>query len=162
MLASHRPRDPSTDAAMLHENLIIAKSGPTRIRMIAASYKDDCRRGLMACPYLSQTPRLLPSSSSSMPRKRRVLSFPQKLPPCDGPKLTIFPYHKSRIQWLERLDEDDAVTSSEGYVFRALIRGREYAVKVVCHDQNLSLFSSFSKMFFSDCDLIDSSSSLTR
>ncbi|KAI1039313.1 hypothetical protein LB505_008563 [Fusarium chuoi] len=65
-----------------------------------------------------------------MPRKRRVLSFPQKLPPCDGPKLTIFPYHKSRIQWLERLDEDDAVTSSEGYVFRTLIRGREYAVKV--------------------------------
>ncbi|RBR22483.1 hypothetical protein FVER53590_28422 [Fusarium verticillioides] len=65
-----------------------------------------------------------------MPRKRRVLSLPQKLPPCDGPKLNIFPYHKSRIQWLERLDEDDDVTSSQGYVFRALIRGREYAVKV--------------------------------
>lgn len=111
--------------------------------MMAAGYKDDSGRGLMVCPYLSQTSRHLPSSSSRMPRKRRVLSFPQKLPPCDGPKLNIFPYHKSRIQWLERLDEDDDVTSSQGFVFRALIRGREYAVKVVRNDQNLLNFLSF-------------------
>ncbi|KAJ4245792.1 hypothetical protein NW762_013916 [Fusarium torreyae] len=66
-----------------------------------------------------------------MPNQRTSSTIPRKLPPCDGPKLDLFPYHKSRIQWLERLDnEDDEVTSNQGYVFRARIRGQEYAIKV--------------------------------
>ncbi|KAI3565733.1 kinetochore Sim4 complex subunit FTA2-domain-containing protein [Fusarium oxysporum f. sp. albedinis] len=59
--------------------------------------------------------------------------IPEQLPPCEGPKLKKFPYHNSTIQWLERLDEnreDDDVTSSQGYVFKARIGSREYAVKV--------------------------------
>ncbi|KAF4957054.1 hypothetical protein FGADI_3469 [Fusarium gaditjirri] len=100
-----------------------------------------------------------------MPRKRRVLSFPQKLPPCEGPKLNIFPYHKSRIQWLDRLDGDDDVTSSQGYVFRALIRGREYAVKVffdpmsteyfwgplLGEDTSLDTAAYYTDPFFAEC-----------
>ncbi|PCD21382.1 hypothetical protein AU210_016347 [Fusarium oxysporum f. sp. radicis-cucumerinum] len=115
----------------LHENLAIAQNGAARIRVTVAGYKNDGLARVNGMPIVSQTPRLLPASSPSMPRKRRTLSFPQNLPLCDGPKLTIFPYHKSPIQWLERLDEDDDVTSSQGYVFRVLIRGRKYAVKVV-------------------------------
>ncbi|KAG7408256.1 hypothetical protein Forpe1208_v012343 [Fusarium oxysporum f. sp. rapae] len=58
------------------------------------------------------------------------VTHPEKLPPCDGPTLNVFLHHESRIQWLERLDEDDDVISSQGYVFKARIGGREYAVKV--------------------------------
>ncbi|KAH6969280.1 kinetochore Sim4 complex subunit FTA2-domain-containing protein [Fusarium avenaceum] len=66
-----------------------------------------------------------------MPRRKRSQSTVLELPPCEGPKLNIFEHHKSKIQWLERLDDkDENVCSSEGYVFRARIRGREYAVKV--------------------------------
>ncbi|KAI6767669.1 hypothetical protein HG530_005678 [Fusarium avenaceum] len=66
-----------------------------------------------------------------MPRRKRSQSTVLELPPCEGPKLNIFEHHKSKIQWLERLDDkDENVSSSEGYVFRARIRGREYAVKV--------------------------------
>ncbi|KAI8396401.1 hypothetical protein FOFC_20949 [Fusarium oxysporum] len=59
--------------------------------------------------------------------------IPEQLPPCEGPKLTQFQYYNSTIQWLERLDEnreDDDVTSSKGYVFKARIGSREYAIKV--------------------------------
>ncbi|KAJ0129827.1 hypothetical protein V3481_019045 [Fusarium oxysporum f. sp. vasinfectum] len=63
----------------------------------------------------------------------KMSPIPEQLPPCEGPKLKKFPYHNSTIQWLERLDEnreDDDVTSSQGYVFKARIGSREYAVKV--------------------------------
>ncbi|SCO92376.1 uncharacterized protein FRV6_16504 [Fusarium oxysporum] len=64
-------------------------------------------------------------------RREGSQSAVSELPPCEGPKLNVFQHHESRIQWLERLDnEDEDVTSSQGYVFRALIRGHEYAVKV--------------------------------
>ncbi|EXK76883.1 hypothetical protein FOQG_18388 [Fusarium oxysporum f. sp. raphani 54005] len=67
-----------------------------------------------------------------MSRRKGSQSAVSELPPCEGPKLNVFQHHKSRIQWLERLDnEDEDVTSSQGYVFRALIRGHEYAVKVI-------------------------------
>ncbi|KAF4945631.1 hypothetical protein FSARC_14400 [Fusarium sarcochroum] len=65
-----------------------------------------------------------------MPRRKASQSAVPELPPCEGPKLNVFEHHKSPIQWLERLDEDEDVTSSQGYVFRALIRGREYAIKI--------------------------------
>ncbi|KAF4426167.1 hypothetical protein F53441_14135 [Fusarium austroafricanum] len=66
-----------------------------------------------------------------MPRRQGSQSAALELPPCEGPKLNIFEHHKSKIQWLGRLDnEDENVTSSEGYIFRARIRGREYAIKV--------------------------------
>lgn len=71
--------------------------------------------------------------------------IPEQLPPCEGPKLTQFQYYNSTFQWLERLDEnreDDDVTSSKGYVFKARIGSREYAIKVVCNNQNLLLLLS--------------------
>ncbi|KAK2609321.1 hypothetical protein QQS21_002102 [Conoideocrella luteorostrata] len=49
------------------------------------------------------------------------------LPPCEGPALDQFIYHDAPIEWLERLDEND---NSQGYVFRVLIKGKEYAIKV--------------------------------
>jgi hypothetical protein len=81
-----------------------------------------------------------------MSRKNGFQSAFSELPPCEGPKLNVFQHHKSRIQWLERLDnEDEDVTSSQGYVFRALIRGHEYAVKVVCNNISLSHHPIFPK-----------------
>ncbi|KAF5653780.1 hypothetical protein FHETE_11373 [Fusarium heterosporum] len=54
-----------------------------------------------------------------------------ELPPCEGPKLNAFRHRESRIKWLGRHDnEEEGVTSSQGYVLRAIICGREYAVKV--------------------------------
>lgn len=67
--------------------------------------------------------------------------IPKKLPPCAGPKLDMFLHDESRIQWMERIDKD--VTSSKGYVFKAHIGGRGYAIKVVCNNQNLLLLLSF-------------------
>lgn len=62
----------------------------------------------------------------------RRTSSAKELPPCPGPKLHIFPHHKLPIQWIERLDCDrDEDSIGEGYVFRAKIGSREYAVKVV-------------------------------
>ncbi|EGU89080.1 hypothetical protein FOXB_00402 [Fusarium oxysporum f. sp. conglutinans Fo5176] len=55
--------------------------------------------------------------------------IPKKLPPCAGPKLDMFLHDESRIQWMERIDKD--VTSSKGYVFKAHIGGRGYAIKVI-------------------------------
>ncbi|KAF4955041.1 hypothetical protein FSARC_11948 [Fusarium sarcochroum] len=54
--------------------------------------------------------------------------IPPELPLCDGPKLHMFKFHGSRIHWQERLD--DGATSSKGHVFRAVVRGRTYAIKV--------------------------------
>ncbi|KAK2593437.1 hypothetical protein QQS21_008854 [Conoideocrella luteorostrata] len=69
-----------------------------------------------------------------MPKRRLSESIPEALPLCDGPKLGLFPHHDAaRIQWLERLDvgDDGRRISSEGCVYRAVIHGREYAIKVV-------------------------------
>ncbi|KAI8710492.1 hypothetical protein NCS52_01566300 [Fusarium sp. LHS14.1] len=68
-----------------------------------------------------------------MPKRQRPpKTLPKKLPPCDGPKLELFEHHRCRIRWLERLnkDDDDKDSPAEGYVFRAKIRSREYAIKV--------------------------------
>lgn len=72
-----------------------------------------------------------------MPRRRqpKPKPTPEELPPCDGSKLHLFKYHDAEIQWFERLgDNEDRGTPTEGYIFRASIRGREYAVKVVSKD----------------------------
>jgi hypothetical protein len=53
-----------------------------------------------------------------------------RLPPCPGPKLEVFKNHEFKIQWLERLDEDDD-EHKEGHVLRAKIGSRQYALKVV-------------------------------
>lgn len=67
-----------------------------------------------------------------MSNRARSGSIPTELPPCDGPKLQLFEYHESPIEWLERLDTNrDTDAATEGYVFRARIRGRLYAIKVV-------------------------------
>ena len=73
--------------------------------------------------------------------------IPNQLPPCDGPKLGLFQHHNSRIQWLQRLDEEDEGSPTQGYVFRALIRGREYAIKVASDsDEKCPCFSSCRKL----------------
>lgn len=66
--------------------------------------------------------------------------IPRQLPPCDGPKLGLFQHHNSRIQWLQRLDEEEDGSPTQGYVFRALIRGREYAIKVASDSDEKSPF----------------------
>lgn len=73
-------------------------------------------------------------SYHSMPRKRpqTQASSINDLPPCTGPKLHQFQHHRSPIRWMERLDEDGGDGSSaEAYVFRAIIRKKQYAIKVV-------------------------------
>ncbi|CAM1505186.1 Fc.00g108230.m01.CDS01 [Cosmosporella sp. VM-42] len=66
-----------------------------------------------------------------MPKRRRTKAIPKELPACEGPKLRLFQHHDSHIQWLERLgDDEDEDTPTEGYVFRAKIKHREYAIKV--------------------------------
>ena len=68
-----------------------------------------------------------------MSNRARSRSIPTELPPCEGPKLQLFEYHESPIEWLERLDTNrDKDAATEGYVFRARIKGRLYAIKVVC------------------------------
>ncbi|VUC26664.1 unnamed protein product [Clonostachys rosea] len=59
-----------------------------------------------------------------MPRR-----IPKALPQGPGPKLSMFPHHKSPIEWFERLGDDTGVPF-EGYVFRARIKKQEYAIKV--------------------------------
>ncbi|CAG9978720.1 unnamed protein product [Clonostachys byssicola] len=54
---------------------------------------------------------------------------PKELPLCPGPKLNLFQHHDSPIEWIERLGDYQGVPF-EGYVFRARIRNREYAIKV--------------------------------
>lgn len=69
---------------------------------------------------------------SEMRRRSTHKWIPPKLPRCDGPKLGQFLHHNSRIQWLERLDTDaDRQLSTQGFIFRAVIEGKEYAIKVV-------------------------------
>ncbi|KAJ4328225.1 hypothetical protein N0V84_001265 [Fusarium piperis] len=69
-----------------------------------------------------------------MPRKRpqTQASSINDLPPCTGPKLHQFQYHRHPIRWMERLDEDkgDGSGADEAYVFRAVIRKKQYAIKV--------------------------------
>ena len=77
-----------------------------------------------------------------MPKRRQPPKpLPKELPLCDGPKLGLFQHHGSRIQWLERLNKDDEDEDSptEGYVFRAKIRNREYAIKVVRSKRPLAI-----------------------
>ena len=76
------------------------------------------------------------TSSSTCPGDDGHQRHPAKeLPPCGGPRHGLFQHDGSRIQWLESLDEDDEDEDkdppTEGYVFRAKIRNREYAIKVV-------------------------------
>jgi hypothetical protein len=69
---------------------------------------------------------------SKMPMRQRSRLVPTQLPPCDGPKLHRFKYHNFHIKWHERLGNDqDDDSSADGYVFRAEINHREYAIKVV-------------------------------
>ncbi|KAF4981719.1 hypothetical protein FZEAL_2521 [Fusarium zealandicum] len=67
-----------------------------------------------------------------MPKKQIPKAIPKELPLCDGPKLGMFQHHASSIKWLERLnsDDNDMDAPTEGYVFRAKIRNRQYAIKV--------------------------------
>ncbi|KAH7132855.1 kinetochore Sim4 complex subunit FTA2-domain-containing protein [Dactylonectria macrodidyma] len=65
-----------------------------------------------------------------MPKRHSSNEVPEELPLCDGPKLRIFAHHASRIQWRGRLGNDLDGTPAEGYVFRAKIKNREYAIKV--------------------------------
>ncbi|KAF7555028.1 hypothetical protein G7Z17_g2465 [Cylindrodendrum hubeiense] len=66
-----------------------------------------------------------------MPKKRASASSTKELPPCHGPKLHVFQHQNSPIKWMERLDIDrEEGEETEGYVFRAKIRTREYAIKV--------------------------------
>ncbi|KAH7304322.1 kinetochore Sim4 complex subunit FTA2-domain-containing protein [Stachybotrys elegans] len=65
-----------------------------------------------------------------MPQVGAATAIPQELPPLEGPKLGLFKDHKSPITWLERLDIDRDGEETEGYVFRAVIKRREYAIKV--------------------------------
>ncbi|VUC34645.1 unnamed protein product [Clonostachys rosea] len=64
-----------------------------------------------------------------MAKKRRVPPIPEELPPCDGPKLSLFEHHDSKIEWLERLGNGEESTR-DGYVFRVKIKRAEYAIKV--------------------------------
>ncbi|CAH0054984.1 unnamed protein product [Clonostachys solani] len=57
-------------------------------------------------------------------------TLPKELPLWPGPKLNLFKHHDSPIEWIERLGEYDWRPPYEGYVFRARIRNREYAIKV--------------------------------
>ncbi|KAI8710796.1 hypothetical protein NCS52_01539600 [Fusarium sp. LHS14.1] len=78
---------------------------------------------------------LIPTSSSTCSGDDgHQRHLPKELPPCDGPRLGLFQHHGSHIQWLKRLDKDDEDedkdSPTEGYVFHAKIRNREYAIKV--------------------------------
>jgi hypothetical protein len=73
-------------------------------------------------------------------RSKPGKSASNELPPCEGPKLKLFEHHDRSVEWLERLgnnedEEDDSTSVAEGYVFRARIAGREYAVKIVSEIQ---------------------------
>lgn len=114
------------------------------------SYKEAQGRGPIVYSISLQIPPY--TCSSNMPRRKRSQSTVLELPPCEGPKLNIFEHHKSKIQWLERLDDkDENVSSSEGYVFRARIRGREYAVKVVCNNSHILLSFPLSNGYLHIC-----------
>lgn len=68
-----------------------------------------------------------------MPARQQKSRFPPALPPsdCDSPQLRLFPDHDSPIDWYERLGADENDPGNEGFVFRAVICQREYAIKVV-------------------------------
>lgn len=85
------------------------------------------------CSQLSRSSsRHTPSSTCEMPKKCPSTSSAKELPPCPGPKLNVFQYQSSPIKWMERLDDDrEEGSETEGYVFRAKIRSRQYAIKVV-------------------------------
>ncbi|KAH7321024.1 kinetochore Sim4 complex subunit FTA2-domain-containing protein [Stachybotrys elegans] len=100
--------------------------------------------------------------------RQKPSHIPEELPPCNGPKLEQFKHHKSPIEWRERLDahrdNDDA---TEGFVFRAIIKRREYAIKVfkffnprstepfwgpvVGRDTPLDTAAYYSDPFFAEC-----------
>lgn len=65
---------------------------------------------------------------SMMPQRRHPAAFVEEIPRCEGPKLHRFKHYNARIEWLEKLGQDE---SAHGFVFRAKIKGRDYAVKVV-------------------------------
>ncbi|KAI9148965.1 hypothetical protein HJFPF1_11009 [Paramyrothecium foliicola] len=80
-----------------------------------------------------------------MPIHRRRTEYPTALPPdeCKGPQLERFEHHDLKIQWLERLgDDEDEEAGKEGYVFRAIIGGKEYAIKV------FNFFDPMSRRYF--------------
>ncbi|CAH0028067.1 unnamed protein product [Clonostachys rhizophaga] len=64
-----------------------------------------------------------------MTQRNKSKTLPKELPLCPGPKLNLFRHHDSPIEWIERLG-DYGGTPIEGYVFRARIENREYAIKV--------------------------------
>lgn len=79
-----------------------------------------------------------------MPRSKARRGSPKisyapgrSLPVCDGPKLGLFRDYREQIEWCEMLgsedtDSDDSDSSTaDGYVFRAVIKGKHYAVKIV-------------------------------
>ena len=80
-------------------------------------------------------------SEAKMPgarqRSGRPIATARGLPPCTGPKLGAFQHQNSPIKWLERLDEYRKDYSDvQGCVFRATIRSKEYAIKVVSYILN--------------------------
>lgn len=73
------------------------------------------------------------------------MAVPKYLPPaeCEGFKLGRFEHYKSRIEWLERLDDGNGdEDGSQGYVFRVMIEKKEYAIKVVSGPGSLLLASA--------------------
>ncbi len=66
--------------------------------------------------------------------RSNLMEVPEYLPPaeCEGKRLNRFEHYKSRIKWLERLDDGNGEEDeSQSYVFRVEIEKKEYAVKVV-------------------------------
>lgn len=73
-----------------------------------------------------------------MTQRNKSKTLPKELPLCPGPKLNLFRHHDSPIEWIERLGAYGG-TPMEGYVFRARIENREYAINVVS-DSEISGF----------------------
>lgn len=144
LLGARWPHDLSMTRTMSLSQLTRRLARPKSNASDMGSYKEANRRGQMLRQSSHQIPGALYSCLANMSRGKGSQPAVSELPPCEGPKLNVFQHYKSRIQWLERLDnEDEDVTSSQGYVFRALIRGHEYAVKVVCNNTSLSYYPIF-------------------
>ncbi|KFA72779.1 hypothetical protein S40288_06391 [Stachybotrys chartarum IBT 40288] len=72
-----------------------------------------------------------PGPKASVKKSKGKNASKERLPPCPGPKLHIFPHHDEPIEWLGRLDQDrDEGNHMQGYVFRVRIKSKEYALKV--------------------------------
>ncbi|KAI0485624.1 kinetochore Sim4 complex subunit FTA2-domain-containing protein [Xylaria cf. heliscus] len=65
-------------------------------------------------------------------RANQKLLASNKLPPCKGPKLHAFSDSKTPITFLELLERPEPSTgyACQGYVFKVIIGGRVYALKV--------------------------------